>query len=164
MATAEPIAAAGPTEMAHDPDSSSDKSYDVHFIDSMVEHHQGVIAMAAQALRESQDIALKDLAQSMMTVAQKEITELTTWRQQWYPDAEPMKDPMNMGSMLISTDTSQPFDERFVAAMVSHHQGSIKMAIEAQAKLGRPELLQFATEMQAEQEAEIAQLQQLAQQ
>ena len=169
QATAPPTAAPAATaasaasgEMKHDADPMSDNSYDVHFIDSTLDRHAGVIAMAQQALKDSQNVALKDLAQKTMAATQKEIDWLKAYRQGQHPKAPAMKDSMAMGSMGIRMDTSKPFDKRYADAMISHHQGSIAMAKEAQSKLGHGDLKQFAKTMQTEEEAEVGQLQQFA--
>lgn len=147
-------------EMTHDADPMSDNSYDVHFIDSVLDHHAGVIAMTEQALKESTTVALKDLAQQSMTTTQKEIDWLKAYRQTNHPNAAPMKDSMEMGAMAISTDASKSFDQRYAQAMIEHHQGSIDMAKEALTKVGHDELKQFAQTMLAAEEAEVTQLQQ----
>ena len=85
QAVLRPQAAQPAPEMTHDADPMSDNSYDVHFIDSVIDHHAGVIAMAEQALKESTTVALKDLAQQSMTAAQKEIDWLKAYR----PDKSP---------------------------------------------------------------------------
>jgi uncharacterized protein (DUF305 family) len=150
-------------EMKHDADPMSDNSYDVHFIDSTLDHHAGVLMMAEQALRESQSVALKDLAQQSMTTTQKEIDWLKAYRAKNHPNAPTMKDEMDMGSMGITTDASKSFDRRYAEAMISHHQGSISMAKEALSKVGHDELKQFAQAMLAVEESEVAQLQQFVQ-
>lgn len=155
--------AAQPTrapEMTHDADPMSDNSYDVHFIDSILDHHAGVIAMAEQALKESTTVALKDLAQKTMITTQKEIDWLKAYRQTKHPNAAKMVDNMDMGTMGINNDASKSFDQRYAEAMISHHQGSIKMAKEALTKLGHDELKQFAQAMLTAEEAEVTQLQQ----
>jgi uncharacterized protein (DUF305 family) len=116
--------------------------------------------MAQQALKDSRNVALKDLAQNIMAATQKEIDWLKAYRQAQHPKAAMMKDAMNMGSTGISMDTIKPFDKRYAEAMISHHQGSIAMAKEAQTKLGHAELKQFAKTMQTDEEAVVAQLQQ----
>jgi uncharacterized protein (DUF305 family) len=146
--------------MTHSSDPMSDNSYDVHFIDSMLDHHAGVIAMAEQALKESQTVSIKDLAQASMTNAQKEIDWLKAYRQKNHPNAAVMKDSMNMGSMGISGDATKSFDQRYAQAMIEHHQGSIAMAKEALTKVGHDDLKQFIQTMLAGEEAEVTQLQQ----
>jgi uncharacterized protein (DUF305 family) len=148
------------SQMKHDADPMSDNSYDVHFIDSTLEHHAAVLTMAQQALVESNSVALKDLAQQTMISTQKEIDLLTTYRNKNHPSAAMMKDDMDMGPMGISTDANKSFERRYAEAMIAHHQGSIEMAREALAKVGHEELKQFATSMLAVEEAEVALLQQ----
>jgi uncharacterized protein (DUF305 family) len=147
-------------EMKHDADPMSDNSYDVHFIDSILDHHATVVGMAQQALKESTTVALKDLAQKTMTDTQKEIDWLKAYRQKNHPNAAVMKDSMDMGAMGIGTDANKSFDQRYAEAMIEHHQGSITMAKEALTKVGHDELKQFAQTMLTAEEAEVAQLQQ----
>lgn len=157
QASAEAAQSAG---MDHSADAMADTSYDVHFIDSTLNHHTAVLAMTQQALTESTNVTLKDLAQQSMTTTQKEIDWLKAYRQKNHADAAVMKDSMDMGAMSISTDTGKPFEQRYAEAMISHHQGCITMAKEALTKLGHDELKQFAQTMLAVEEAEVAQLQQ----
>lgn len=147
-------------QMTHEADPMSDNSYDVHFIDSTLEHHAGVIAMAEQALKESTTVALKDLAQQTMSTTQAEIDWLKAYRQQNHPKAPLMKDNMDMGMMGIPNDASKPFDQRYAQAMINHHQGSIEMAKEALNQVGHGELRQFAQTMLKTEEAEVLLLQQ----
>ncbi len=147
-------------DMKHDADPMSDNSYDIHFIDSTLEHHAGVVAMAQQALKESTTVALKDLAQKSITDTQKEIDWLKTYRQKNHPNAAAMKDSMEMGAMGIAADANKSFDQRYAEAMIAHHQGSITMAKEAVTKVGHDELKQFAQTMLTAEEAEVTQLQQ----
>ena len=146
-------------EMQHSADPMSDTSYDVHFIDSTLDHHMGVITMAEQALRESSTVELKDLAQKSMTTAQKEIDWLTAYRQKNHPNAPKMQDSMDMGAMGISTDTNVPFDQRYAQAMIAHHQGSVAMAQDALTQVGHDDLKQFIQTLISGEQAEITELQ-----
>lgn len=150
-------------EMQHSADPMSDTSYDIHFIDSTLDHHVGVIAMAEQALKESPTVELKDLAQQSMTTAQKEIDWLKAYRQQNHPNAPVMQDNMDMGAMGISTDASKPFDQRYAEAMIAHHQGSIAMAQEALTQVGHDELKQFVQTLISGEQVEVTQFQQFLQ-
>jgi uncharacterized protein (DUF305 family) len=134
-------------------------SFDARFIDSMAPHHNGAIEMAEQALRESQRPEIKQLAQQIIDTQHKEIQQMATWREQWYPGSQVTGGGgMEMGDMQISSDTSKPFDLRFIEAMISHHQAAVVMAKEAQTKAEHAELKQLAGEIIKAQEAEIAQL------
>jgi uncharacterized protein (DUF305 family) len=150
-------------DMQHSPDPMLDTSYDIHFIDSTLDHHLGVITMAEQALKEGTTVEIKDLAQQTMTTAQKEIEWLKAYRQQNHPNAAVMQDNMDMGAMGISTDASKSFDQRYAEAMIAHHQGSIAMAQEALTQVGHDELKQFVQSLISGEQAEITQLQQFIQ-
>ncbi len=135
--------------------------YDAQFIDSMIEHHRGAITMAEQALKESQRLEIKQLVQNIIASQQQEVEQMTTWRKQWYGDLPPTDGTgMAMGDMEISVDTSKPFDQRFITAMVSHHEGAIVMAKDARTKAEHAEIKQLAEAIIKAQAAEVRQLQQ----
>ncbi len=141
-------------------DTHAHTPYDAMFIDSMIDHHRGAIEMAQQALKESQRAEIIQLAQTIIATQQQEIDQMTAWRKQWYPN-EPVSEGMgmSMGDMQISKDTTQPFDRRFLTAMISHHQGAIEMARDAQTKAEHAEIKELAREIIQAQEAEINQMQ-----
>ncbi len=137
----------------------SSAPFDAQFIDSMTEHHRGAITMAQQALKESQRPEIKQLAQNIITTQQQEIDQMAAWRKQWYPDVQRTGGMgMAMGDMQVSGDTSTPYDQRFITAMIAHHQGAIAMAKEAQTKAQHPEVRQLADAIIKAQQAEVAQL------
>jgi uncharacterized protein (DUF305 family) len=135
--------------------------YDAQFIDGMIVHHQGAITMANQALKESERAEIKTLAQAVITAQEAEITQLQQWRKDWYPNV-PSTDVtgMAMGTMELSSDTSIPFDQRFIDAMIDHHQGALEMAREALEMAEREEIKTLARAIITAQEAEIAQMRQ----
>jgi uncharacterized protein (DUF305 family) len=133
--------------------------FDAQFIDSMIEHHQGAIDMAEQVLEQAEHPELRQLAEEVITAQTREIEEMTAWRQEWYPDLAPTGGMgMEMGEMEISLDESKPFDQRFIEAMISHHQGAIDMARMAQEMAEREEIKTLAAAIIAAQEAEIEQM------
>jgi uncharacterized protein (DUF305 family) len=74
--------------------------FDLMFIDMMVRHHQGAVAMAQVALERAEHQELRDFAQQMIDTQQAEIDQLRAWRDAWYPDAPEM--PMDqMTGMMI---------------------------------------------------------------
>lgn len=148
--------------MEHDMDSmtSGDAPFDAMFIDSMIEHHQGAITMAEQAVAESEHPELRELAQAIIAAQAPEIEQMTAWRQTWYPDlAQTQGIDMGMGDMEVSPDTSIPFDLRFIDAMISHHQGAIDMASMALENAEHEEIKTLAQQIIDAQESEIAQMQ-----
>jgi uncharacterized protein (DUF305 family) len=68
---------------------------------------------------------------------------------------------MNHGAMNMDLGAAdENFDLRFIDAMVPHHQGAVKMAQEALQKSKRPEIKKLAQSIIADQDKEIAQMQQ----
>ncbi len=158
---------AATTGMEHGPSASatSDAPLDARFIDSMIEHHQGAITMAEQALKESQRPELKQLAQNIITVQRQEIEQMTAWRKQWYPNLPPTGGMgMHMGHMEVPADSNKSFDQRFIEGMIPHHNDAIDMARAIQTQVEHPELKQLAGAIIQAQEAEVKQLQQWKQQ
>jgi len=153
----------------------ADANFDLRFIDGMMPHHQGAIAMAKEAQQKSQRPEIKKLADEIISAQTKEITELQTWRKQWYPNASsmPMAHNAQMGhmmemnadqkkSMMMTQDLGAKdaeFDLRFINAMIPHHQGAVKMAQDASTKSTRPEIKQLSKDIISSQQAEIKQMQ-----
>jgi uncharacterized protein (DUF305 family) len=138
----------------------SDAPYDAAFIDSMIVHHESAIAMAQQALQQAERPEVKTLAQAIVSAQEAEITQLREWRAAWYPDlADTGGMGMDMGPMEVPAGDA-PFDQRFIQAMIPHHQGAVAMAKDAQAKAERQEIKDLAQAIITAQEGEIAQMRQ----
>lgn len=136
------------------------KPFDAQFIDGMIEHHQGAIVMAEQALQQAEHEELRTLAEAIIAAQGPEIEQMTTLRQSWYPDLAPTGGmAMAMGAMEVSTDDSKPFDQRFIEAMISHHQGAIDMATMAQQLAEHQEIKDLSAAIITAQQAEIEQMQ-----
>jgi uncharacterized protein (DUF305 family) len=150
----------GMTDMDHSAmNKNSEVAFDATFIDSMIEHHRGAITMAEQALENSERSELRSLAEAIIAAQTTEIEEMQQWREAWFPDLAPTDGmEMGMGEMSISTDESTPFDQRFIEAMISHHQGAIDMAEMALEMSERDEIRELAETIIATQSAEIEQM------
>lgn len=143
------------------PMSSADVPFEAMFIDSMIVHHEGAIAMANQVLDEAEKPELKTLAQNIITAQESEVKQLKQWRAEWFPGLPTTAGTgMAMGDMQISDDASIPFDQRFITAMIAHHDGAVAMAKDAQQKAERPEIKTLADNIITAQESEIAQMRQ----
>ena len=59
-------------------------NYDRAFIDMMIPHHQGAIAMAKVELAKGSDAELKTLARGIVAAQEKEIAEMRAWRKAWF--------------------------------------------------------------------------------
>ncbi len=144
---------------------SSDAPYDAQFIDGMIAHHEGAIAMAKDAMGQAEHAELKAMADAIVTAQQQEIDQMRQWRSAWYPDlAVTSGMAMDMGPMEVSSDTSLPFDQRFITAMIAHHEGALAMAKDAQQRAEHAEIKTLAGQIIAAQEQEIAQMRQWEQQ
>lgn len=58
--------------------------FDRMFLQMMIPHHQGAIAMAQQALNQAEHPEIKTLAQSIVTAQQTEIAEMQGYLRNWY--------------------------------------------------------------------------------
>ncbi len=138
----------------------SAEPFDAQFLDGMVEHHQGAIEMAEQALTQAEHAELKQMAEAIITAQETEIEQMQNWREGWYPELDPTTGmDMDMGAMEIADDDTKPFDQRFLEAMISHHQGAIEMAEMAQQMGEHEEIRILAAEIITAQQAEIEQMQ-----
>ncbi|MGB3300780.1 MAG: DUF305 domain-containing protein [Phormidesmis sp.] len=154
-----------------------DAEFDLRFIDGMVLHHEGAIAMAKAVLQNSQRPEMEQLAQNIVAAQQSEIEKMQQWRQAWYPeaDAEPMMHDAQMGhtmrmsaemqaAMRMNSDLGKAddgFDLRFVEGMVPHHEEALVMAEQALKNSDRPEIQQIAQDILTTQQAEIEQMNKL---
>lgn len=136
------------------------KPFDAQFIDSMIEHHQGAIDMAQEALPQAEREEIKTMAAAIIAAQNVEIEQMQGWRTAWYLDLPSTGGMgMSMGDMTLSNDDSLPFDQRFLTAMISHHQGAIEMAKMAQQMAEHQEIKDLAGAIIAAQQAEIEQMQ-----
>lgn len=134
--------------------------YDAVFIDSMIVHHEGAILMANQALEQAERREIKELANAILGAQEGEIGQMKEWRASWYPDlAETSGMAMDMGPMEVPAGDA-PFDQRFIEAMILHHEGAIAMAQDALQNAERQEIKDLAQAIISAQEAEITQMRQ----
>ncbi len=152
----------------------NDAEFDLRFIDAMILHHEGAIAMAEDALASSTRDEITQLADAIIAAQQVEIAQMQEWRQAWYPDAAatpmmyhaemnhmmPMSAEMK-ASMMMAVDlgsSDADFDLRFIDAMIPHHEGALVMAEEALEKSDRPEMQALAQDILTTQQQEIDQM------
>jgi uncharacterized protein (DUF305 family) len=158
-----------------------DENFDLMFIDGMILHHQGAIAMAKSLKENSQRPEMKQLGQTIISEQEGEIAQMQKWRGMWYPEAgdEPLMHHSSMGhamamddqtqaAMRMDIDLGQPdeeFDLRFINAMVPHHEGAVVMAQQVvENGNSRPELRELAQRIISAQQEEIGQMKELRQQ
>ena len=73
----------GPMEV-----TAGDKPFEQRFIQAMIPHHEGAVAMAEDALQSAEHQEIKDLAQAIITAQEGEIAQMKTWLQEWYGVAQ----------------------------------------------------------------------------
>jgi uncharacterized protein (DUF305 family) len=61
--------------------------FDRAFIDAMVPHHQGAVAMAKQLLKQGEQPALRKMGDDIIAAQTKEIAQMRKWRKAWYGSA-----------------------------------------------------------------------------
>lgn len=63
-----------------------------------------------------------------------------------------------MGTSVASLTTVSPFDLAFLDAMIPHHEGAVKLSLQAADHAQRAELKALAADILRDQRAEIAQM------
>lgn len=82
-----------------------DQPFDLMFIDMMIPHHEGAVAMAEIARERSTRPEILAMAEDIIASQSEEIAQMREWRDAWYPDAQemPMNDMMDaMAGMMES--------------------------------------------------------------
>lgn len=59
-------------------------AFDQAFIEEMIVHHQGAVAMAQAALQRAKHQEIKQLAQNIITAQTSEIAQMQGWQKDWY--------------------------------------------------------------------------------
>lgn len=63
---------------------AADDEFDLRFINGMIPHHEGALAMAQDALEKSSRPEVQQLAQDILSTQQVEIDQMEQWRKDWY--------------------------------------------------------------------------------
>lgn len=162
------------------------EQFDLIFIDLMLSHHEGAVAMARIAMERGERPEIIQLAEEINRAQEQEIDQLTTWRDTWFPNAPAftmdqmrggmaMMDSMSGTNMMDGMDmmtmmdpeveaakmcaASEPFDLAFIDAMIPHHQSAIMMAEAATQHSTHPEIQDLSRVIIDSQTREIEQMQ-----
>jgi uncharacterized protein (DUF305 family) len=148
---------------------------DVAFAQSMIPHHQQAVEMATMAQDRASSPEVKQLAAKIKAAQGPEIATLTGWLEDWGQEASP-GDSMggmdhsgsDMSGMMSDADmkklgaaTGTEFDQMFLEMMIKHHAGAIEMAKTEQQDGENPDAIALAKKIEADQTAEIAQMEDL---
>ena len=145
---------------------------DEHFIEQMIPHHDGAIAMAKLALQKAKRPEIKTLAQNIISAQEKEVGEMQGWYKSWFGrdvkvgnTYSMMGGMMSQGGMhmggqedLTTLENAVDFDRTFIEEMIPHHQLAIMMAQMLKSGTSRPEMLVLANNIIESQSKEIEQM------
>ena len=143
--------------------SAAAAPYDLQFLDTMAKHHTAAIQMAGMAEAKVKYPELKKLVATIRSDQQKEVDQIRSWRDQWYPgaaSAENMQMPgtgaMNMDiSQVQSTKAGPGYDVMFIDMMVPHHESAVAMSRDALEKAEHQDIKTLAQQIIDEQTREI---------
>lgn len=150
-------------ESMNAPVNSEPKLSDQDFLTQMIEHHEGATAMATEAKSKSNRAEIKNFAADIISAQSGEIDSMYNWRKAWFKDDGhiSMRLGADMPSMAVSLGEGDgEFDKRFLQAMITHHEGAIKMANQVLVPTERPEIHDLAKNIVATQSQEISIMQQ----
>lgn len=139
----------------------SSQNIDQHFIEQMIPHHEGAIAMAQLALERSQRPEIVSLASGIIEAQTFEITSMQNWYTQWYGEIPSDKNSghmMHMDGMegdLEGLQNAWNFDQEFLRQMIVHHEMAVMMAEMLLSGTERPEMKELADQIITSQTREI---------
>ncbi len=139
------------------------QNVDRHFIEQMIPHHEGAIAMATIALEKSKRPEVLSLARDIIEAQEREVTEMHDWYHEWFEEEVPEDGRgmmMHMDSMTgdigaLTSASAGDFDREFLEQMIPHHEMAIMMAQMLLAGTERPEMKQLGNNIITSQSQEI---------
>lgn len=152
-------------------------TYDLRWLDAMVQHHTGALRMSEFVFDIGQP-GVGALAKTIWRDQAQEIKAMGQWRKAWYPEApvypvalRPGGDPNTLEGlqrmtpaqieamrMMGSTPTRATRVVWFLEGMLQHHGGALQMAHDALAKSRNTTVRRLAREIIVAQRREIIEL------
>lgn len=149
------------------------EDYDKAFLSNMIVHHESAMNMAEMAGVSAKHQEIKDFAVGIASSQGREVSEMTTWQQQWgFPvtSGHMMTDAAgnattSMEGMSTMNDelkglSGDDFDKKFLQLMITHHQDAVDMSKPAEMNAKRQEIKDLAKAIISAQSNEIDQMQQ----
>lgn len=123
----------------------ADRTFDLRYVNAMIAHHRGAMLLAGQLQKNATHPEMKELAGEILKNEPTAIAELYAWKKAWYGDTRTVRDPVvaNLGA------SDEKFDQRFLNAIIAHHELGIEMTKEARTKTTRTEVLNNADAVEA---------------
>lgn len=170
-ATSLPAAAPAPADSAH--------PADVAFVQGMIAHHAQALEMTTLADQRTGNPGIARLAERIRASQTAEIGRMQRWLETrgrpvasnetpepHAPGHHPLMPGMLSADELrrLAAAEGAEFDRLFLAYMIRHHEGALTMVADlfaTEAAGQEPELFRLASEVDADQRAEIARMQRL---
>jgi uncharacterized protein (DUF305 family) len=143
---------------------------DVTFAQQMIPHHQQVVDMATLAETKASNADLKKLAADMKAADSTMVAGLTTMLTTWGKPTT-MEGGMAHGSMpgmtsekdmdMLESTSGTEFDRMFIQMMITHHNGSMQLAVDQQSTGSNAEAKNMAGQMHETQTEQVAKLQEI---
>ena len=127
------------------------------FILDMIPHHQEAVDTAKLTLETSENEALIDLLNRIITAQEAEITMMNSWLEEWYPDRTEEAEYMNMMGDLESVAGFER-DNLFLKGMILHHEMAVMMAEQVLTLNPKEEVGEFANDVITAQTSEIEEM------
>jgi uncharacterized protein (DUF305 family) len=130
--------------------------FDEAFINDMVEHHAGAVAMAELIDTEARDPRIQQLAAAIKTTQTKEINDMKTWAKDWgYAFKEPRQSAIDEMVSGMVDKAGAELDIAFLSHMIGHHQSALDMSTLANSNAKHQELKTLSRQIYIAQQAEI---------
>jgi uncharacterized protein (DUF305 family) len=149
--------------------SMMDQNIDRHFIEEMLPHHEGAIAMAELALEQSKRPEILSLANGIIDAQERENKQMRKWYDDWFGGVPSSSSSMggmighggmgiHMGGMegdLEALKSANDFDLEFISQMIPHHEMAVMMARMLAVSTNRAEMKTLADNIITSQSQEI---------
>lgn len=167
------LLAAGISGCGGDPAPTDDdrpfNDADVTFATEMVQHHAGALLMVDLTVQRKVSPQLAALAERIRTTQTTEMETMVDWLQEWgEPVPETVRDHANAhgdhGGDLAELEALQgpEFEEEWLDLMIEHHAEAVDLAAIELEHGEWPAALELADQIGEVQEAEIVEMEQLA--
>lgn len=156
----------GSTEVVAVENKNHFSHVDSMFTESMVEHHEGAVAMSELALTNTTNPAVLEIANNIIKAQKSEIAMMKSWLSDnkdmgnhgMKMDSMGMMSDEEMGKLQNAKDAE--FDKLYLLGMIVHHEGAIVMAKNV-VNSNNTEVADFANNVIKVQSAEIEKMKSL---
>lgn len=137
------------------------KDADHGFLRMMSDHHEGLVAMATEAMNKASTPEAQGDAHNLHTEQAAERDTMVSMIRSFYAEAHtPTVMPKNKAQNdSLRALSGKEYDRKFYQLVVAHHREGIAMMDSVMASLTRPEVKRMTEKMRAEQQKEIQEFQ-----